>query len=102
MRSNYFSTDLHFRIKEMEIFEKTAEQNAIDQHVILRKQAIESFMKDMTLTSEQAAQQLKESGYRNLTLGDVTELVKDNGLRYLVNKDGSEIDLTAITKEKHF
>ena len=101
IRTNYLNTELHYRINEIINFEKTTAQFAESDQVKFNRQAMEEFMKYMTLTSEKAAQELKESGYKKLTLGDVTELVTENGVRKLVKKQGIEIDLDSRTNEKY-
>lgn len=103
IKTNYLDTELNYRIKEMLNFEATATQvmkNKSDS-IVYTKQAMEEFMKVLSLSSEKAAQELKESGYRKLTLGDVAELVKEDGVPKLIKKAGVEIDIDARTNEKY-
>lgn len=99
-RTDYLNTDLNYRMKELRGLDFTAKEKASTQSIQFRAKALEEFMNVMTLSSKQAAQELKESGYRKLTLGDVTELVNENGVLKLVKKEGIDFDLGSITNKK--
>lgn len=101
-RTKYFNTELNFYMNEMNIFENYVNKHIdkIDQ-LAYKRRAMEEFMDFMSLSPEKAAQQLKESGYRKLTLGDVTELVRgEDGVFRLVNKQGAEIDLSIAKNDR--
>lgn len=100
MRTNYLNTELNYRMKEMQWFEATIDEYADKDQVIFSKQAMEAFIEKMTLTQEKAAQELKESGYRRLTLGDVVDVHKEQGEYKFTVKPGAEIQLDAITNQK--
>lgn len=101
-RTNYLNTELHYRINEMTTLEMTANQfgSRADQ-IAYTRQAMDEFMKFMSLSPEKAAQELRESGYKKLTLGDVANLVKEDGAFKLVAKPGAEIDLSSKTNEQY-
>jgi len=101
-RTNYLNTDLHYRMKELRGLELDARQNAPTQATQFTSKAIEEFMNAMTLNPRQAAQELSESGYRKLTLGDVAELTRDEfGVRKLVRKEGIDFNIDSRTNEKY-
>lgn len=100
-RTNYLNTELHYRIKEMGTMERTIEEYARGDQAVFSRQAMDEFMKFMTLSKEQASQELLESGYKKLTLGDVADLVREDGRYRLVKKQGVEIDLGSRTNEKY-
>ena len=101
-RTNYLNTELNYRIKEMTNFEATVNHfsSSGSEKVAYTKQAMDEFMKFMTMTSEQAAQELKESGYKRLTLGDVAELTREDGVPKLVAKKGIEINIDSTTNSE--
>lgn len=101
VRTNYLNTELHYRMKEMTTLERTARLHAPGDEAAFTRQAMDEFMKFMTLTQEQATQELTESGYKKLTLGDVTDLVREDGIYRLVKKKGVTIDLDSRTNEKY-
>lgn len=99
-RMNYMNTDLHYRMSELKILEETAREKTKAQSSQFVSKAVEEFMNFMRLTPKQATQELKESGYRKLVLGDILEMVHDEGGRRLVQKEGVAIDLTSIKNNK--
>lgn len=99
-RTNYLNTDLHYRMTELKTFETTAREKASSQSIPFNAKTIEEFMNVMTLSPEKAAQELKESGYKKLTLGDVTDMIRsENGIPKLVKKKGVDFDLGSITNK---
>ena len=99
-RMNYLNTDLHYRISELKILEEEAIEKAGAQSSQFTTKATEEFMNFMSASPKQAAQELKESGYRKLVLDDILELVHDEGGRRLVQKEGAVIDLSSIKNQK--
>lgn len=88
VRHNYLNTELNYRIHEMANLEATAVKYAGSDQIAFTRQAMEEFMDFMTLKPEKAAQELKESGYRRMTLGDIADEVNENGIKKLVRKQG--------------
>ena len=95
-RKNYLNTDLHYRMNELRTLEETALEKAGAQSSQFTSKGMEEFMSFMRTTPQEAAQELKESGYRKLVLGDILEMVHDEGGRRLVQKEGAAIDLNSI------
>lgn len=93
-RTNYLKTDLNYKINNFLDFEKTAAEYSERQRVMFTAKGMQEFMDMMSLSPEKAAQELRESGYRRLTLGDVVDFIHDeNGTRF-VAKQGAKIDLS--------
>ena len=99
-RMNYLNTDLHYRMTELRTLEQEAIEKAGAQANQFTAKGIEEFMNFMKLSEKEAAQELKESGYRKLVLGDILEMVHDENGRRLVQKEGVKIDLTSIKNQK--
>lgn len=94
-RTNYLNTELYYRLSEMNRFEKMVHVNAPNQEIAFNKKAMETFMENMMTNSEKASRELRESGYRKLTAGDIMELVEKDGEKKLVAKKGSPIDFSS-------
>lgn len=94
-RKNFINTELYRRMMEMNRFEQTIDIYAQDASIPLGKRAMEFFMENMMTTAEKAERELKESGYRKLTAGDVMELVKIDGEHKLVAKKNAPIDISS-------
>ena len=99
-RMNYLNTDLHYRMTELRTLEETAMEKAKAQSSQFTAKAYEEFMSFMRLSEKEAAQEMRESGYRKLVLGDILEMVHDEGGRRLVQKEGVDVDLTSIKNHK--
>ncbi len=86
LRRDTRRTELHYRMKEMANLEAHVERFAPTDRVAYTHKAMEEFMNVMTLSERQAVQELRESGYKRLTLGDIADVVRDDGGRRLVRK----------------
>ena len=96
MRKNYSNTDLFKRMQNLTTFERTTRQyTGYGSSVAFNNKAVEAFMKQNMVTPEAIQQELRESGYRRLTLGDILEFVTDeNGNPHFKTKGNSPIDLS--------
>ena len=101
-RTDYTNTQLHHHLMEVTNLDKslrymdTARISGKDANAF-SMEAMNNLLRHHTLTDEMAQQQLKESGYRTLTLGDVAEMV--DGV--LVAKQGAGIDISARTNAQY-
>lgn len=86
IRQNTRNTELHYRMQEMANLEKHLEKFASSDRVVYTHKAMEEFMRFMTLSERQVVQELRESGYKRLTLGDVADVVQQDGIRRLVRR----------------
>ncbi len=100
IQSNYSNSELSFRFNEMFDFEKTAAHYSESQSLQFSNKATEAFMNLMKLDKKEAQQQLKEMGYRKMTLGDIAELKEKDGKRSLHLKDEIPLDLNEGGKKE--
>lgn len=103
-RTNFFNTDLYRYMRDVRNFERTVHAHTGDYQTRLSftNEAMRAFMEKTTLTQEMMAQELKESGYRRLTLGDVLEFTTDqNGNHRFVVKANSPIDLSTKKSDQY-
>lgn len=98
-RHNYKNTELVYRMREVGNLEKDAARYAGSDQFAYTRQATEEFMKFMSLSPEQATQELKESGYKKLTLEDIAQLTKEDGLYKLVRKEGVDESYDSLLQE---
>lgn len=95
-RQNYTNTELYYRMREMGMFQKMSEAYANKQEIQFSVKSMENFMDIMKTSPEKAAQELKESGYRKLTAGDIMHVVEDaDGNHHLRLRDDSPIDFSS-------
>lgn len=94
-RNNYLRTELNHRINNFLDFESTVEQYSERQRVMFTAKGMQEFMESMSISPTKAAQELKESGYRKLTLGDVVDFIHDEKGSRFVAKQGAQIDLAS-------
>lgn len=99
VRGNYLNTELHYRISEMANLEKTAAKYAQNDQVLYTRQAMEEFMEFMSLSPEKANQELRESGYKRLTLEDIADLVHADGRYNLVKKQNVDKKYEKLLQE---
>lgn len=85
---NTLNTDLYDKLKSMADFNKFVKLKSPNDTASFTEAMMQEFMNTMTLTKEQAAQQLKESGYRKAVLGDFVDIVNDDGIPKFVMKEG--------------
>ncbi len=91
---NYYDTDLYRDMQDVWEFERVINEKSQLQMVSLNPKAMEVFLKRRVLTPEQAEEQLRTTGYRQVTLGDVVELVQtDPDNQEFQVKPGAPIDL---------
>ena len=96
-RDYFFNTDLYRHMEDVKSFNELVETVSKDQRTAFGDESMKAFLTKMTLTPEQASQQLKESGYRNVVLGDILEFSKDeNGNHRFKPKVIEHIDLSKI------
>ena len=103
IRGNYNNTELFYRMMEMTNLERDAmhlsHASHKGEHVLFSGKAMEEFINMMQLSPEKAAQELRESGYRKLTLEDIADVVRQDGITKLVRKEGIEgIDEKGLDK----
>ena len=94
---DYSNTYLYNRLSNFKEFTKTAERFMPKEQALYRNKFMQEFVSTMTLTQEQMEQELLESGYRKITLGDILEL-DDN--RVLQLKEGSSLALDHPLKNR--
>lgn len=87
-RKDYTNTELFYRMRELNVFEGMTSRYSGKDEIPLNLKAFDSILEKLTLTKEQAAQELKESGYRKLTAGDIMDLVKDAEGNYHFEANG--------------
>lgn len=97
-RTDYTNTQLYQHLREISNMDKNMRNMSAsvtkDQDAFaFNMESMNSLLRHHTLTKEMASQQIKESGYRMLTLGDVSELVDGE----LVAKQGVGIDIDSRT-----
>lgn len=94
-RQNFYDTDLYRDITAVKDFERIIRENNPDQTYAFTNQAMDGFLERRILTAAKADEQFRTTGYRQLTLGDVMELVTDsNGNHTFRVKPGAPIDLS--------
>ena len=100
-RTDYSKTSLSYYLWELKNTKTTIDAHLGPQSAAFKEKAIGEWISFMSLSPEKAAQQMKESGYRNITLGDVVEkVVGKKGLEEFATKEGSEIDLNSMTNKE--
>lgn len=100
-RENYLDTKMFFYMNEHIHLKSNLFQNyGRHEALILSDKAMSDFIKKMTLTAEKAQQELHETGYRKLVLGDVAEIAEDEYGHRLVMKKDSPINIESIANEK--
>ena len=89
------NTDLYRRLKELDNFANIIEHEENYQTSrAYRSKYMQELVKDMTLTPEQAAQELAESGYRKVTLKDLGHMEKIDGIdTFVANENSINLDL---------
>ena len=99
VQKDFSRTDLYHQLMNFEEFIKTAEHElgGKKKTIAYREQYAKSFIEAFSLTAEQAAQELKESGYRKLTLKDIAH-IEDNKL--VLNSD-SPVDISSKSNPKY-
>ena len=98
LKKDYTNTDLYWRLKDMNTAVKINEHYGDSaSNMLIRSKAMEELVNTMTLTKEQAEQELLESGYRKLVLGDILERKGHE----LILKDGSPINLNSKFNEDY-
>lgn len=94
-RKNFYNTDLYRDITAVRDFERVIRENNPDQRYAFSEQAMEGFLERRILTAEKAQEQLRTTGYRQLTLGDVMEVYTDaDGNHKFRAKAGAPVDLS--------
>ena len=92
LRSQYNNTSLYNRLLNFENFVKTTEHEMTGaESFAFRKKYVEEFVQSMMQSAEDAEQQLRETGLRKITLGDILE--QDGGK--LKIKEGAPIDISS-------
>ena len=100
IRTDYTQTQLYNHLRNFNDFIKVGstefEKDNLGKHMLQFQSAYtKEFVETMTLTPEMAAQELKRTGYRPITIGDIAE-IKDHKLAL---KDDAWIDI-ANTRNK--
>lgn len=94
-RKDYTNTELFYRMREMSIFGNMTSNYAGSEEIPFKQKAMESFFDNFMLTAKDASQEIKESGYRKLTAGDIMEMFVDaDGNHHLRAKPDSQIDFS--------
>lgn len=94
-RNDYFNTDLYYKMNEITNMRRDlSNKGTRTEELLFTSKSMDDFINRMTLTKEAAAQELKESGYRKLTWGDIFEKTKIDGITQLKLKDNANIDLS--------
>ena len=96
IRTNYTNTELYTHLRNFNDFIKVGktefEKDNLGKHMMsFQSKYTEEFVKAMTLTEEMAQTELKRTGYRPLTIGDVAEMGSDKILHI---KADAPIDIT--------
>ena len=94
-RKNVVNTDLYEKLKNLDNFITTIAHEENDSNITraYRRKYMQELVETMTLTPEQAAQELRESGYRKATLKDFGHIVRENGIDKFVMNEDAKFDL---------
>lgn len=94
-RNDFFDTDLGHLLINFSSTEKVIKDKYDENKLGFINQMLEDLIAKTKTNSKEAQQELLESGYRKLTLGDILEFVEDkNGNRVLKQKDKAPIDIS--------
>lgn len=95
-RNNFTNTEFYAQMTDYLSMKRDLYSNASrnEAHLYSDK-GMEELIKEMTLTPEQAKQQLRETGYKAFTFGDALEIIEDNGHKLVLKKD-AKLDLSKI------
>ena len=100
-RHDFLNTDIYYHMSEfLAMRNNLLNSSNYAEALIFSDKGMEAFIEKMTLTAKKAQQELRESGYKKLTWGDVTEIKEIDGIRQLVMKEDAKIDLTEIKNKK--
>lgn len=98
-RTNFTNTDIHRQITEYMGMRTNLFNNGSHlEALFFSDKGMEEFIKKMTLTSKEAAQELRETGYKKLTFGDVLEIIEDDGHKLAMKRD-AKIDLNEFKND---
>ena len=94
-RQNYLQSELYYRMTELNgLKDGLAHNGNRVESILFGDKATDEFLKLMTVTKKEAAQELQESGYRRLVLSDILEVAETSeGWHELVTKPGTDIEL---------
>jgi endonuclease YncB( thermonuclease family) len=99
--TNFLNTDIYNYMREYSNMRRDLLHNGTYAETIMfSDKGMEEFIKKMSLTAQEAAQELRESGYKKLTWGDITEIIEEDGVHKLVMKQDAKIDLNTFTNER--
>lgn len=100
-RKNTINTDLYDKLKNLDTFATTiTHEDDINTARAYRSKYMQELVKEFTLTPEQAAQELRESGYRKATLKDFGKVIHEDGVdKFVVNPD-AKFDLSYSMNDK--
>lgn len=103
LRTDYTNTELYNHINQINQLNKNLRGMSTDitgpEATSFTMGAVDALIKKHTLTKEIADQQLKESGYRVLTLKDLARIDPDSNL--LVARDDVSIDISSRTNKQY-
>ena len=100
-RKNTINTDLYDKLKNLDTFATTiTHEDDMNTARAYRSKYMQELVKEFTLTPEQAAQELRESGYRKATLKDFGKVIHEDGVdKFVVNPD-AKFDLSYSMNDK--
>lgn len=100
-RKNTINTDLYDKLKNLDTFATTiTHEDDINTARAYRSKYMQELVKEFTLTPEQAAQELRESGYRKATLKDFGKVIHEDGVDKFVVNPGAKFDLSYSMNDK--
>lgn len=100
-RKSTINTDLYDKLRNLDNFTTTiTHEDDINTARAYRSKYMQELIKEFTLTPEQAAQELRESGYRKATLKDFGKVIHEDGVdKFVVNPD-AKFDLSYSINNK--
>lgn len=100
-RKNTINTDLYDKLKNLDTFATTiTHEDDINTARAYRSKYMQELVKEFTLTPEQAAQELRESGYRKATLKDFGKIIHEDGVDKFIVNPNAKFDLSYSMNDK--
>ena len=98
---NTINTDLYDKLKNLDTFATTiTHEDGLNTARAYRSKYMKELINELTLTPKQAAQELRESGYRKATLKDFGKIVHEDGIDKFVANPDAKIDLNYSMNDK--
>ena len=99
-RSDFFNTEIYSQMAGyLEMRTTLFGSGPYSDALIFSDKGMTELVNKLTLGAKKAQQEIRESGYKTLTLNDVVELAETNGHELVMKKD-AQIDLSSIRNQK--